>query len=507
METGNSNIRPLRDEEQDSPVRELPVNFEAEQALLGALLSNNDVMERISDYLEPDHFADPAHQRIFEACKTLIDRNQLATPVTLKNYFDQREELIDVGGAQYLAKLAGSVVSIINAGEYAKTIHDLHLRRELIGLGERVVNEAFTYDLDRPASVQIETAEEQLFGLAETGSAEAELTPFNKALAEAILQAESAYKREGQLSGVPTGLRDLDELLGGLHKSDLLILAARPAMGKTALATNIGFNAARRLKYEETASGERKAVDGAVVGIFSLEMSSEQLATRILAEQSEISSEKIRRGELNEEDFNKLVQVQSDLDRLPIYIDDTPAISVSQLRTRARRLKRRHDLGLIIVDYLQLMRPSGSARSENRVQEISDISRGLKAIAKELNVPVLALSQLSRAVEQREDKHPQLADLRESGSIEQDADVVMFIYRDQYYLEKAEPTRRPDEDQTKFDERYSAWQQRCEEAYGLAEVIVAKQRHGPTGKRMFHFDGATTKFSDYVGPDHLPERY
>ena len=506
MDQGTSKIHPLHGEEAEGGTRELPVNFEAEQALLGALLSNNDVMERIADYLEPEHFADPAHMRIFEACKLLIDRNQLATPVTLKNYFDQREELAEVGGAQYLAKLAGSVVSIINAGDYAKTIHDLHLRRELIALGERVVNEAFAYDLDRPATVQIETAEEQLFGLAETGSAEAELTPFNKALAEAILQAESAYKREGQLSGVATGLRDLDDLLGGLHKSDLLILAARPAMGKTALATNIGFNAARRLRYEETASGERKAVDGAVVGIFSLEMSSEQLATRILAEQSESSSEKIRRGELNEEDFNRLIQVQSELDRLPIFIDDTPAISVGQLRTRARRLKRRHDLGLLIVDYLQLMRPSTSARSENRVQEISDISRGLKAIAKELDVPVLALSQLSRAVEQREDKHPQLADLRESGSIEQDADVVMFIYRDQYYLEKAEPTRKPDEDQTKFDERYARWQQRCEEAYGLAEVIVAKQRHGPTGKRLFHFDGATTKFSDYAADDHLPEQ-
>ena len=507
MEQGNSNIRPLHEEDKESVARELPVNFEAEQALLGALLSNNDVMERISDYLEADHFADAAHQRIFEACKTLIDRNQLATPVTLKNYFDQREELSEVGGAQYLARLAGSVVSIINAADYAKTIHDLHLRRELIALGERVVNEAFDYDLDRPATIQIETAEEQLFSLAETGQAEAELSPFNKALAEAILQAESAYKREGQLSGVTTGLRDLDELLGGLHKSDLLILAARPAMGKTALATNIGFNAARRLKYEETSAGERKVVDGAVVGIFSLEMSAEQLATRILAEQSGISSEKIRRGELSEQDFNKLIQVQSDLDRLPIYIDDTPAISVGQLRTRARRLKRRHDLGLIIVDYLQLMRPSTSARSENRVQEISDISRGLKAIAKELDVPVLALSQLSRAVEQREDKHPQLSDLRESGSIEQDADVVMFIYRDQYYLEKAEPTRKPEEDQAKFDERYDSWRQRCEEAYGLAEVIVAKQRHGPTGKRLFHFEGETTKFSDYVAPDHTAQQY
>ena len=337
MEQGNSNIRPLHEEDKESVASEFPVNFEAEQALLGALLSNNDVMERISDYLEADHFADAAHQRIFEACKTLIDRNQLATPVTLKNYFDQREELSEVGGAQYLARLAGSVVSIINAADYAKTIHDLHLRRELIALGERVVNEAFDYDLDRPATIQIETAEEQLFSLAETGQAEAELSPFNKALAEAILQAESAYKREGQLSGVTTGLRDLDELLGGLHKSDLLILAARPAMGTvhphpTRRRTPLRLHAPSPAR----SAGERKVVDGAVVGIFSLEMSAEQLATRILAEQSGISSEKIRRGELSEQDFNKLIQVQSDLDRLPIYIDDTPAISIGQLRTRAR---------------------------------------------------------------------------------------------------------------------------------------------------------------------------
>ncbi|MET4805130.1 replicative DNA helicase [Limibacillus sp. MBR-115] len=507
METGTANIHSLRDTDRESPSREIPVNFEAEQALLGALLSNNDVMERISDYLAAEHFADPGHNRIFAACKRLIERGQLATPVTLKNYFEQAEELSEVGGAQYLAKLAGSVVSIINASDYAQTIYDLHLRRQLIGLGEDVVNEAFNYDLEMPAVTQIELAEEKLYRLAEEGQSEADLRHFSKAVEEAVIQAELAFKRDGQLAGVATGLRDLDQLLGGLHSSDLLILAGRPAMGKTALATNIAFNAAKRLKYETDSQGNKKVIDGAVVGFFSLEMSAEQLATRIMAEQSDISSEKIRRGDLSEQDFNKLVKVQADLERLPVYIDDTPAISVSQLRTRARRLKRRNDLGLIVVDYLQLMRPTQGARSENRVQEISDISRGLKAIAKELNVPVLALSQLSRAVEQREDKRPQLSDLRESGSIEQDADVVMFVFREQYYLEKAEPVRKADEAEDRFNERHDLWKERCEKAYGLAEVIIGKQRHGPTGKVTLHFEGSATRFSDYTADDHLPERY
>ncbi|MGE5505576.1 MAG: replicative DNA helicase [Actinomycetota bacterium] len=485
-------------------LRTPPHNYEAEQALLGAVLLNNRAFEKVSEFLRAEHFAEPAHGRIFAACGKLIERGQIANPVTLKTYLEQDGALADVGGPQYLAQLANAVVSIINAEDYGKLIHDLHLRRELIALGEDLVNDAFAPDIDRSAMDQIGGAEAKLYELATTGQTEGGFEDFRSVLIGAVQAAESAHKRQGKLSGVPTGLIDMDKKLGGLHESDLIILAGRPSMGKTSLATNIAFNAAAAYKEEADTLGRKKAVDGAVVAFFSLEMSAEQLATRILAEQAEIPSHKIRQGELSNDEFERLVVAAQQLHRLPLFIDDTPALSISAVRTRSRRLQRQHGLGLIVLDYLQLLRGSG-ATSENRVQEISEITRGLKALAKELNVPVIALSQLSRAVEQREDKRPQLADLRESGSIEQDADVVMFVFREQYYLERAEPGQRPEESQEKFNERHAKWQERCEQVWNTAEVIIAKQRHGPVGTVRLSFQGEYTKFGNLVTDDHYEE--
>ncbi|MGE5517784.1 MAG: replicative DNA helicase [Bacteroidota bacterium] len=472
-----------------------PHNYEAEQALLGAILLNNRAFEKVSEFLRSEHFADPVHGRIYAACGKLIERGQIANPVTLKTYFEGDGGLSEIGGTQYLAQLANAVVSIINAEDYGKLIHDLHLRRELIALGEDMVNDAFDAQIERPAMDQIGTAEAKLYDLATTGETEGGFEAFGSVLVETIKQAEEAHKREGKLSGVPTGLIDMDTRLGGLHPSDLLILAGRPSMGKTSLATNIAFNAAKAYREELDPLGNKKSVDGALVAFFSLEMSSEQLAGRILAEQAEVSSHKIRQGEMNNEEFERLVIAAQELNRLPLYIDDTPALSISAVRTRSRRLKRQHGLGLIVVDYLQLLRGSAT-HSENRVQEVSEITRGLKALAKELSVPVIALSQLSRAVEQREDKRPQLSDLRESGSIEQDADVVMFVYREQYYLERAEPGRRPEESEEKFNERYDSWHKRLMEVVNTAEVIIAKQRHGPVGTVRLSFQGEFTKFGN-----------
>ncbi|CAA7614935.1 replicative DNA helicase [Magnetospirillum sp. UT-4] len=482
-----------------------PHNFEAEQALLGALLLNNRAFEKVAEFLRPEHFAEPAHGRIFAACAKLVERGQIANPVTLKTYFESDGGLAEIGGTAYLAQLANSVVSIINAEDYGKLIHDLHLRRELIALGEDLVNHAFEPTIETSAMEQIGKAEAQLYELATTGQTEGGFETFNAVLIEAVRQAEAAHKRQGKLSGVPTGLVDLDTKLGGLHSSDLLILAGRPSMGKTSLATNIAFNAAKAYREEVDALGARKAVDGAVTAFFSLEMSAEQLATRILAEQAEIPSHKIRQGELANDEFERLVTAAQELHRLPLFIDDTPALSISAVRTRARRLKRQHGLNLIVIDYLQLLRGSGGSSEQNRVQEVSEITRGLKALAKELDVPVIALSQLSRAVEQREDKRPQLADLRESGSIEQDADVVMFVFREQYYLERAEPGQRPDETPEKFNERHAKWQQRCEEVWNTAEVIVAKQRHGPVGTVRLSFHGEFTKFGNLITGDHYQD--
>jgi replicative DNA helicase len=395
-------------------------------------------------------------------------------------------------------------VTIINAGDYGRTIHDLYLRRQLIAIGEDTVNDAFQHDLDRQASTQIETAEKRLFDLAETGQFEGGFKPFITALTTAIGQAEAAFKRSGKTTGVSTGFLDLDKLLGGLHPSDLVILAGRPSMGKTALATNIGFNAARAYKAGKAPDGRTIAEDGAVIGFFSLEMSAEQLATRILSEESGVPSNNIRKGEVSHDDFDRFVQASQRLATVPFFVDDTPALTIAGLRTRARRLLRQQGLGMIIVDYLQLLRGSESG-SENRVQEISEITRGLKALAKELNVPVLALSQLSRAVEAREDKRPMLSDLRESGSIEQDADVVMFVFREEYYLSRGEPMRRPEENDERYNMRYEDWKQRLEQVHGTAEVLVAKQRHGPIGKITLRFAHDTTRFENFISSDRLPD--
>ena len=500
MESTSPRVTPLREPDLEQAPQP-PANTEAEQALLGAMLVNNAAWHRVSEFLLPEHFANAVHGRIFAAIGKLIERGQIANPVTLKNLFDQDGALLEIGGAQYLALLAQSAVTIINADHYGRTIHDLYLRRELMTIGQDVAADALRHDLDDPAPEQIERAEQKLFDLATTGQAEGGLKPFGTALTTAITMAQAAYKRDGKTVGVATGFVDLDKKLGGLHPSDLVILAGRPSMGKSALATNIAFHAA-------TEWGRTAGEDGAVAAFFSLEMSAEQLATRILAEESGTSSDRIRRGEVRREDFDKFVMASQRLAAVPLYIDDTPALSIAALRTRARRLKRQHGLGLVVVDYLQLMRPSIVNRVlENRVQEVSDITRGLKAIAKELDVPVLACAQLSRAVEQREDKRPMLADLRESGSIEQDADVVMFIFREEYYLSRGEPTRRPDEGDDRFNDRYDRWRERCEAAFGMADIIIAKQRHGPIGTVKLHFEAETTKFDNFIGPERLPAEY
>jgi replicative DNA helicase len=501
-----SNVMPLREGDL-AQYRTPPHNTEAEQALLGAMLVNNTAFHRVAEFLLPEHFADAVHGRIFAAIAKLIERGQIANPVTLKNLFDQDGALAEIGGAQYLARLAASVVTIVNAEDYGRTVYDLFLRRQLITIGEDVVNEAYKHDLDRNANSQIELAEKRLFDLAETGQIEGGFQPFAKSLASAIIMAEAAYKRSGKTTGVSTGFTDLDKLLGGLHPSDLVILAARPSMGKTALATNIAFNAAKMYRPTKTPDGRTIAEDGALVGFFSLEMSAEQLATRILAEESGVASDRIRRGDVSHDDFDRFVQASTTLASVPIFIDDTPALSIAALRTRARRLKRQQGLGLIIVDYLQLLQGTQDSRAnESRVQEVSEITRGLKALAKDLEVPVLALAQLSRAVEQREDKRPLLSDLRESGSIEQDADVVMFIFREEYYLGRAEPSRRPDENDDKFNDRYTRWHERLEEVHGTGEVIIAKQRHGPIGTVKLRFEGATTKFDNFIETGNLPDR-
>jgi replicative DNA helicase len=499
-----SNVTPLRGAEA-GPARIPPHNYEAEQALLGAILANNRVFDKVNEFLRAEHFADAVHGRIYDAAGKLIQRGQIANFLTLRNLFDQDPGLIEAGGAKYLARLENAVVTIINAEDYGHIIHDLFLRRELINLGEEVVNDAFVHDIDVPAIEQLESAEQKLYQLAETGQTDGGLRALTDAMSSAIRIAEQAYKRDSHVTGVTTGLDELDRRLGGLHNSDLVILAGRPSMGKTALATNIAFNAAKAYREERDELGNVKILEGAKVAFFSLEMSAEQLATRILSEQTGISSDRIRRGEVRESDFPKFVAAAQELSRLPFFIDDTPAMTVPTLRTRARRLKRQHGLGLIVIDYLQLMRPTLSARSDNRVQEISEITRSLKAVAKELEVPVLALSQLSRAVEQREDKRPQLADLRESGSIEQDADVVMFIFREQYYHERAEPKQREDENDEKFNDRIERWQERGARIHNTADVIIAKQRHGPVGTATLFFEGEVTKFGNLARDDHLPD--
>lgn len=469
--------------------RALPHNIEAEQALLGAILVNNNVYEKVGELLAPDQFYDPVHQRIFEAIATLIQRGQIADPKTLRGLFENDPALANVGGAHYLGDLAASIISVINAQDYAQLIHDLHLRRQLITLGEDIVNNAFQQDLQDTAPKQIERAEHSLFELAQTGELDRGFVKLEKSLTVSLRLADEAFKRDSHVTGVTTGLRDMDRKLGGFQKSDLIILAGRPSMGKTALATNIAINAAK-------AHHDTNGKEGSAVAFFSLEMSSEQLSTRLLGDYSSVPSDKIRRGEIKQDDFNKFLEATKFLSRAPLYIDDTPGLTVAALRTRARRLKRLVPaLGLIVIDYLQLLHGMGKG-SDNRVQEVSEITRGLKGLAKELELPVLALSQLSRAVESREDKHPQLSDLRESGSIEQDADVVMFVYREEYYHARSEPARRADEGEDKFNTRYQRWMERGEEVRNIAEVLIAKQRHGPIGTVPLHFDGQFTRFSN-----------
>ncbi len=478
--------------------RVLPHNIQAEQSFLGALLLDNTVSDRTEIQLRADHFYDPLHSQIYEAAIRLIGRGQLANPITLKSFFAGNAALGDEGADAYLDDLVDGVLSIADAPNYADVIHEAYLRRELVRLSDQVIHDAQNPDLEKPALTQIETAEQYLFNLAETDHSDTGLKSFEMVLGQTVKMAEAAAQSDGHLSGVSTGLTSLNTLLGGLQRSDLVILAGRPAMGKTALATNIAFHAASTTRTGETP---------VPVAFFSCEMSAEQLGMRILAERSEIDSESIRRGKLSSTEFMGLVEASEQIARAPFYIDDTPALSVSQLASRARRMKRTNGLGLIVIDYLQLLQAQLGSRPENRVQEISNISRSLKAIAKELDVPVLALSQLSRAVEQREDKHPNLADLRESGSIEQDADVVMFVYREEYYLNKSEPTRRENETEEKYNLRYQLWQERLEKANGTAEIIVAKQRHGPVGVVNVGFEGRLTKFSDLIGADSLPESF
>ena len=486
-------------ETDEAEYRIAPHNLEAEQALIGAILVNNEACDRVTGFLEPKHFYEGIHSRIFEAASTLIRAGKLVSPVTLKTYFETDETLNEIGGPAYLARLAASAATIINAQEYGQTIYELAQRRDLIGIGTDIVNDAFEMDVQTNARDLIERAEQNLFQIAESGKYGQGFQMFGTALTEAIDMAAAAYERDGHLSGISTGLKDLDEKLGGLQSSDLVILAGRPAMGKTSLATNIAFHIAKSYNSEHNTDGSVKVNDGGIVAFFSLEMSSEQLATRIISEQSAISSEKIRRGQINEEEFRRIVEVSQEMQSLPLYIDDTGGIKVAQLAARARRLKRQRGLGLIVIDYLQLLAGSDSKASQGRVQEVTEITTSLKALAKELAVPILALSQLSRQVENRDDKRPQLADLRESGSIEQDADVVSFIYREEYYLARKEPKPNTDE--------HFAWQEEMARVDSVSEIIIAKQRHGPTGTVEVMFDANLTKFRDLVRDEYLPQSY
>jgi replicative DNA helicase len=485
------------------PFRQAPHNLEAEQALLGAILVNNESMDRVSAFLDPQHFYDPLHQQIYEVAGKLIHVGKQATPITIRTFFETAEPISPtLTVPQYLGTLAANATTIINAEDYGRTIYDLATRRALIIIGEDLVNNAYDSPVDLTPRVQIEEAEGRLYSLAEQRKYGSGFLGFGDALTTAIEMAAAAYERDGHLSGLSTGLTDLDSKMGGLQSSDLIILAGRPSMGKTALATNLAYNVAKAYKAEQQSDGSLKTIDGAVVGFFSLEMSAEQLATRILSEQAEIGSEKIRRGMITEPEFRKLVEVSQEMSRIPLYIDQTGGITIAQLAARARKLKRQKGLGLLIVDYLQLLSGS-SGRNDNRVQEITQITTGLKALAKELQVPIIALSQLSRQVEQREDKRPQLSDLRESGSIEQDADVVMFVFREEYYVERTKPSEGTAE--------FAEWMTKMQSVSGKAEVIIGKQRHGPVGMVELAFESHLTRFgnlareyqtSSYKGNDY-----
>ncbi|OHC58796.1 MAG: replicative DNA helicase [Rhodobacterales bacterium RIFCSPHIGHO2_02_FULL_62_130] len=482
-------LRPMLPAAPTPDAEVLPHNIEAEQQLLGAILTNNDVYDRIASLVKPEHFFDPVHQRIYERAAARIQKNALATPVTLKPFFEDDAGLKELGGPAYLVRLAGAAISAYAARDYAQMIYDLAVRRELIALGRDISAKAAKVEIHSEPKEQIIEAEQRLYKLGEQGVAERGFQSFLKAVTDAVNVANAAYQRDGGLAGISTGLIDLDKKLGGLHPSDLLILAGRPSMGKTSLATNIAFNVAKAYKRGRTHDGSEGAVEGGVVGFFSLEMSAEQLAARILSEASEVPSEQIRRGDMTEQEFRRFVEAAKSLESCPLYIDDTPALPISQVAARARRLKRTHGLDVLMIDYLQLLKGSSRGGEQNRVQEVSEITQGLKAIAKELNIPVIALSQLSRQVESREDKRPQLSDLRESGSIEQDADVVMFVYRDEYYKEREKPGDHE-------LEKMAQWQVIMEQVHGKAEVIIGKQRHGPIGSVELSFEGRFTRFGN-----------
>ncbi len=510
--------------------RQSPCNIEAEQAVLGAALTNNEAINKVGDFLLAEHFYEPVHQRIYDAILRFNERGLIATPVTLKNHFDKDETLKEYGGATYLSRIAGMASSIINIKDHASIVYSLAISRNLIDIGEDMVNEAHSSNGELRASEQIEKSEQRLFNLASEGSSDSNFAALRFSLTDAIKTAEAAAKKQGGISGIATSFEDMDELLGGLHNSDLIIIAARPSMGKTAFALNLALNAAVNLtkEYQQKLSalkeGSANIPEQKSVGFFSLEMSSEQLATRMLAMESSIDAGNIKRGKLKKDkqdnEFERLINASARLHELPFFIDDTPALTISAVRTRARRLKRKHNLGLLVIDYLQLLRGVSSQAQNSRVQEISEITMGLKAIAKELNIPVIALSQLSRAVESRDDKRPQLSDLRESGSIEQDADMVMFIYREAYYLERKMPNKPKAQNvsgENKNDlvsyesdiKIYEEWYEQNGEHYeavkNKTEILVSKNRNGPIGNVTLIFDSATTKFKSYASANRYEE--
>jgi replicative DNA helicase len=480
-----------------------PHNIEAEQALLGAILINNDAFDRVSDFLEPEHFFEPIHQRIYDLSGKLIRNGKPATTVTLKTFLSGDLDIAGLSLNQYLARLAAEATTIINAEDYGRTVYDLSIRRDLITIGEDMVNLAFAAPVEMHAGDQIEITERRLYEVAESGHYGRGFESFSKALTRSLDMAAAAYMREGKLSGLATGLADLDRQMGGLQPSDLIILAGRPGMGKTALATNIAYEVAADYVSELQADGQKKTVSGGIVAFFSLEMSAEQLATRIISGEAQIPSNAIRRGDIKDFQYDAMVESTRNLQDTPLYIDDSGGLTIAQLASRARRLKRQHGLDLLVIDYIQLLQGTTRRSSENRVQEVTEITTKLKALAKELNVPIVALSQLSRQVENRDDKRPQLADLRESGSIEQDADVVLFVFREAYYVKNREPTKFKDNQQTP---EHKIWEEEYNKIKGVAEVIVAKQRHGPTGTVSLQFEGEFTRFTSLALPEELPER-
>ncbi|WP_116083722.1 replicative DNA helicase [Tropicimonas sp. IMCC34011] len=469
----------------------VPCNIEAEQQLLGAILTNNDTLDRVASIVRPEHFYDPVHARIFTLAESRIAKNLQATPTTLKTFLEDDPGLKELGGPGYLVQLSSAAIASFAARDYAQIVRDLATRRKLMEVGKEIAARAAKVDAEMEPDEQIVRAEQDLYSLGEQGKAGSGFVSFLRAVTDAVHVANAAYMREGGLAGVSTGLTDLDRKLGGLHNSDLLILAGRPSMGKTSLATNIAFNVAKAYRRGRRPDGTEGTLEGGVVGFFSLEMSAEQLAARVLSEAAEVPSEQIRRGDMTEEEFRRFVEAAKALESCPLHIDDTPALPISQLATRARKLKREHGLDVLMIDYLQLVRPASA--KDSRVNEVSEITQGLKAIAKELDIPVIALSQLSRQVESREDKRPQLSDLRESGSIEQDADVVMFVYREEYYKEREKPGENDLEAMAK-------WQQEMESAHGKAEVVIGKQRHGPIGTVELSFEGRFTRFGNLVKP-------